>query len=491
MYGKMAKRSIGAGALALILGVVGAAAWALAPETAPEATPGTVPAFPGAEGAGMWTVGGRGGKVYEVTTLEDGGPGSFREACEAEGPRIVAFRVGGVIRLKERIMINHPYITIAGQTAPGDGICIADKPVWINTYQVAIRYVRVRVGRAGVAAPITDDGLGGRPVSDIIVDHVSCSWAHDENLSLYKMEDVDNDGYAPPTERVTVQWSIVGETLGHRRHPYGGVIGGKNATYHHNLHACNSNWEPYSSIAENPPADRLNLINNVFFVWRNRWLKGGGEGPINIINNYFVPDPRRDERDRQYQILTVSRSVGTPNRYMAGNVVQGYPVETENNWASVRIEADQADRIRAKDPFAMAAPVTIEPAAEAYEAVLAKAGATLPRRDAVDARIVEATRERKTYYLPIEIKHKDWYPFSEDGLMELPEYRSGEAPADTDHDGMPDAWEEAHSLGVEDASDAAADADEDGYTNVEEYLNGTDPGAYVDYKVPGNNVSSL
>jgi hypothetical protein len=220
-------------------------------------------------------------------------------------------------------------------------------------------------------------------------------------------------------------------------------------------------------------------------------LKGGGEGPINIIGNTFVPDPQRDERDKQYQILTVGRPGEKPNRYMAGNAVQGYAVETENNWASVRGDADALARIRSEAPFAMFAPVTIQPAAEAYVAVLEKAGATLPRRDAVDARIVGASKERRTYYLPIEIKHKDWYPFSEDGLMDLPEYRSGEAPVDGDHDGMPDAWEQQHGLDAANAADGAADADGDGYTNVEEYFNGTDPKQAVDYKDPANNVSSL
>ncbi|MBN1309173.1 MAG: hypothetical protein JXA18_14715 [Chitinispirillaceae bacterium] len=445
-------------------------AGALPPETVPPFKPGEVPAFPGAEGAGMWTVGGRGGRVYEVTSLEDSGPGTLREACEAEGARTIVFRTGGVIRLKERITITNPYITIAGQTAPGGGICISNNEFWINTHQVIVRHIRVRVGRAGVETPILYDGLGGRPVSDIIVDHVSCSWAHDENLSFYKMEDADNDGYAPPTERVTVQWSIISETLGHRRHPYGCVFGGRNATYHHNLHACNPNWEPFSSLAENPAPDHLDLINNVFYIWRNRWLKGGGEGPVNIINNRFVPDPQRDEADEQYQIITIGNETGGRRcRYMAGNGVQGYEKESADNWASVKADVQLLKQVRSDEPFVMFAPVSIQSDDEAYEAVLEQSGATLPRRDTVDRRIVNATRRRKTYYLPIDVKHQDWYPFDEEGIMDLPDYTTGTAPSDGDHDGMLDEWETANGLNSKNADDGSQL--KDGYTNLEHYLN--------------------
>ena len=169
------------------------------PETAAPFVQPNVSAFPGAEGAGKWAYGGRTGRVFEVTSLEDSGPGTLREAVEAEGPRTVVFRTGGVIHLEDRLTITHPYITIAGQTAPGGGIVIADRPFWINPYNVIVRHIRVRYGDSFEESPaiIVDDAFGGRPVSDIIVDHVSASWGRDENLSFYKMEDSNNDGYAP------------------------------------------------------------------------------------------------------------------------------------------------------------------------------------------------------------------------------------------------------------------------------------------------------
>ena len=447
------------------------------PEQAPPFVPGDVPAFPGAGGAGKWTVGGRGSTVYEVTSLADSGPGTLREAIEAEGPRTVIFRTGGVIHLEDRLTITNPYITIAGQTAPGGGIVISDRPFWINTYNVIVRHIRVRMGlgRRDLPGLITDDAFGGRPVSDIIVDHVSASWGHDENLSFYKMEDVDNDGNAPPTERVTVQWSIIGEALGERFHPYGTVFGGKHATYHHNLHACHISWEPYLEIEHalrplslNPAPDDLSLVNNVFFVWLNRGLEGGGEGTINIINNWFVPDmdPYVDGRDFPIIKKIGDETGGQRSRYMAGNIMQGRDQVSADNWINVEGDVDQA---RSDVQFEMFAPVTIESAGTAYEAVLTQSGATLPKRDMVDERIVDATRNQKSYYLPIEIKQIDHYPFNEPGIVDLPYYEAGIGPADDDHDGIPNAWELARGLDPNNPVDGPLIIN--GYSNLEWYLN--------------------
>lgn len=447
------------------------------PETAPAFVQANVPAFPGAEGAGKWTYGGRGGKVYAITSLADSGPGTLREAVEAEGPRTVVFRSGGVIHLESRLVITNPYITIAGQTAPGDGIVIAGRPFWINTYNVIVRHLRVRYGdsRSDGTALITDDAFGGRPVSDLIVDHVSASWGRDENLSLYKMEDANNDGTFPPTERVTVQWSIIGEAQGERFHPYGTVFGGKHATYHHNLHACHISWEPYEEIERplrplslDPAPDDLNLINNVFFVWLNRGLEGGGPGTINIINNWFVPDADPYVNGRDFPIIKQigSETEGRRSRYLAGNVMQGRDEITANNWVNVLGPVEQA---RSDAPFEMFAPIPIESAETAYKAVLERAGATLPSRDAVDQRIVAATRNQTSYYLPIEIKQIHFYPFSVQGIVDFPDYAAGTAPPDDDHDGIPDAWESAKGLDPKDPRDGALVVG--GYSNLEWYIN--------------------
>ncbi|MCS7337328.1 MAG: hypothetical protein NZ739_03710, partial [Verrucomicrobiae bacterium] len=201
-----------------------------------------IPAFPGAEGAGAFTPGGRGGKVFVVTNLNDGGPGSLREAVEASGPRIVVFGVSGIITLTNRLQINNPFITIAGQTAPGDGICVRGETTEINTHDVVIRYVRFRRGNL----TRRDDALGGYPRGNIIIDHCSFSWGLDENVSLYRWIERGPDGQMKkrPVENITIQWCIVSEALDLNNHAFGGTWGGRNASFHHNLLACNTGRNP-------------------------------------------------------------------------------------------------------------------------------------------------------------------------------------------------------------------------------------------------------
>jgi hypothetical protein len=322
-------------------------------------------------------------------------------------------------------------------------------------------------GRRDLPGIIVDDAFGGRPVSDIIVDHISASWGHDENLSFYKMEDVDNDGYAPPTERVTVQWSIVAEATGHRYHPYGTVFGGLHATYHHNLYGCNISWERKKSLSTSPAPEDLNLINNVFFIWLNRGLEGGGDGAINIINNWFIPDNDPYVVGRDFPIIyEIGSETGPRSRYMDGNVMQGRDHITADNWVNVAGDVEEA---RSDEPFEMFAPLTIENADTAYTAVLAQSGATMPKRDNVDQRVVNATRNQISYYLPIEIQQIDFYPFNEDGIIDLAVYDAGTAPADDDHDGIPNAWELIQELDPGNPDDGPRIRG--GYSNLEWYLN--------------------
>ena len=194
----------------------------------------SIPAFPGAEGYGAMTRGGRGGKVIIVTNLNDSGPGSLREACETEGPRIVVFAVSGTITLEKRLRISNPYITIAGQTAPGDGICIRRYPLSINTSEVIIRYIRVRLGDE---TGDDSDAISGRYHKNIILDHVSASWSIDETVSIYHCENV------------TIQWCLISESLydaGHVKgtHGFGGIWGSNRSTYHHNLLAHHTSRNP-------------------------------------------------------------------------------------------------------------------------------------------------------------------------------------------------------------------------------------------------------
>ena len=240
-----------------------------------------IPAFPGAWGAGMFTQGGRGGDVYIVTNLNDKGPGSLREGLEAEGPRTVVFQVAGIIMLETDLNINHPYLTVAGQTAPGDGICIAGT-FNINTHNVIVRHIRVRrgvpVGGQG------DDNIGGNPDHHIIIDHCSTSWGMDENISLYRHMRPSADGKTQikdPSKNITIQWCISSEALNARNHAFGGTWGGNPSTQHHNLFACNTARNPSIGMG-----GAFDYRNNVVFNWRHRTMDGGDETSlINVINN--------------------------------------------------------------------------------------------------------------------------------------------------------------------------------------------------------------
>jgi pectate lyase len=451
-----------------------------------------IPAFPGAEGAGAFTPGGRGGKVYLVRNLNDSGPGSLREAVEARGPRMVLFRIAGIIHLDTPLTIKHPFITIAGQTAPGDGVCIRNQTVEINTHDVVIRYLRFRRGNLKVR----DDALGGHPIRNIIIDHVSASWGLDENLSLYRHVVKDKDGKLKklPVEHLTIQWTISSEALDRYNHAFGGTWGGKNCSFHHNLFACNTGRNPSIGFGGD-----FDFRNNVLFNWRHRTIDGGdGSSRVNIVANYFKPGPATTSAALRYRICRAqARSKrdqypGFGKWYVAGNHVHGNAKVTADNWAGgVQYDPARKNRdeiipmgtekdVRSLEPFP-AAPITQHKAEQAYELVLAHAGASLPRRDAVDVRVIASVRTGKPTF-------KNGIIDSPADVGGWPDYRAGAgSDVDSDGDGMPDWWEKKYGLDPNDPSDASKDSDGDGYTNLEEYLNGTDPTKYVDYTKAENN----
>lgn len=462
----------------------------------PPSLPEGIPAFPGAWGGGMFATGGRGGKVVEVTNLNDSGPGSFRAAVEAQGARIVVFRVAGIIALESNIDIDHPDITIAGQSAPGDGICLANYSLNINTENVVLRHLRVRRGRPEGGQG--SDNIGGNPKGRIIVDHCSTSWGMDENLSLYRYMKPLPDGrrLKRPVKNLTVQYCISSEALNAKNHAFGGTWGGEDATFHHNLFACNTGRNPSIGMG-----GEFDYRNNVVFNWRHRTMDGGDETSlVNVINNYYKPGPATNQNMLSTLVRIEERDMYSPgNRwragnwyaampkrpgkwYVGGNIVEGFPDVTADNWKGMRGPEELA---RVNTPFE-GWPVNQETASEAFKGVLAKAGATLPRRDAVDTRVTEMVRtgevttENGIVNNPHEVGGYPNYSFS-------PE----EVPADTDHDGMPDEWEEQHQFNPGQATDGSADTDGDGYTNVEEYLNGTDPRQTIDYTNLGNNVDNI
>ncbi len=451
-----------------------------------------IPAFPGAEGEGAFTPGGRGGRIYEVTNLNDGGPGSLREALEAQEPRIVIFRVSGIIALEKPLVISNPYITIGGQTAPGDGICIRGHTTEINTHDVVLRYLRFRRGNI----KDRDDALGGYPVGNVIVDHCSASWGLDENLSMYRYMKKMPDGSDKkmPAENVTIQWCISSEALDLNNHAFGGTWGGRNGSFHHNLFACNTGRNP--SIGW---GDHFDFRNNVLFNWRHRTVDGGdASSMVNIVANYYKPGPAVNEDASRYPICRPqhldmhSEAQRDGKWYVEDNFVVGNPKVSSNNWdGGVQFDdvEGQAEiqalirKVRATEP-APAAPITQQTAQEAYELVLASAGASLPRRDPVDVRVITMVRTGKTTY-------KNGIINTPADVGGWPEYKSLPAPLDSDRDGMPDEWEKKFRLRWSDPSDGAKDADNDGYTNVEEWLNDTDPTTFVDYRKPENNKNTL
>ena len=484
------------------------------PEDLPQAK---IPAFPGAWGGGMYSFGGRDGKVIVVTNLNDSGPGSFREAVEQGGPRIVVFNVAGVIRLKAAVSIRAPYITIAGNTAPGDGICIAGNTVQLDTHDVVVRHMRFRRGKTEAAD--RDDSFGGNPVGNIMIDHVSASWSLDENISMYRHM------YRPPggdkdlklpTVNVTIQNSISSESLNIYHHAFGSTIGGLNSTFHHNLWACNTGRNPSVGMYGD-----FTFVNNVLFNYRHRTVDGGDHKSLyNIINNYFKPGPGTPDADIAFRILkpesersrTVVDNFGMA--YVSGNITEGNERVTRDNWDggvqpdSRGPRAEVLAKIRTNVPFAHA-PLPIQPADKAYETVLANAGATLPRRDSVDERIIKQVRTG--VIPPLEIakgsqEKAKFYGYAQRFTDELaeqvkkgfitdpsevggwPEYK-GTPYKDSDGDGMPDDWEKSNGLNANDASDATSDVNGDGYTNIEDFINGLDPKAKkVNWTDLKNNV---
>jgi len=467
-----------------------------------------IPAFPGAEGGGMYSFGGRGGKVYVVTSLEDSGPGTFREALEAAGPRIVVFNVAGVIKLKDRIRVRAPYITIDGSHAPGDGVCIAGNTTELETHDIIVRHMRFRRGETDVTD--RNDSFGGNPVGNVMIDHVSASWGLDENMSMYRHMYHPPDGSKDlklPTVNITIQNSIFSEGLNTYNHAFGSTIGGLNSTFHHNLWACNAGRNPSVGMYGD-----FTFVNNVLFNWVHRSVDGGDHmSMFNIINNYLKPGPATPHNDVAYRLLkpeserskTVIDHFG--KAYVSGNIAEGNEKVTKDNWdggvqpAVTREPLDEAlKKIRVDKPFDHA-PITIQPADKAYQTVLANAGALLPVRDAVDTRVIEMVRTGKVTAKPGEgfeekFSHVGYAADTIKKIGELvnkgiitdpsqvggyPQYK-GEPLKDSDSDGMPDEWESKHALNPNDASDAAKDLSGDGYTNIEKYLFDMDPAKKIE-----------
>lgn len=443
-------------------------------------------AFPGAEGYGKYTTGGRGGRVVEVTNLSDKDrygnivQGSFRAAITTAGtdPITVVFRVSGIVELVSELKSSRSNMTIAGQTAPGDGICIKDNTVKLSGNNVIVRYIRFRPGdelKEQVSA------LNIENAKNIIVDHCSFSWAVEENATFY-----DN-------KYTTVQWCILSESLYNSYHSkgargYAGQWGGQYASYHHNLIAHNVSRSPrINGSRAHDTVALLDFRNNVIFNWGNDGAIYGGEREIdspvalchtNMINNYYKPGPGTPGDlyfCRPTYVTDGNTAYGYGQWYLYGNYMEGDTKGLNtNNVKGIKVDAVGNDTSNVKsDTIFEVSEVTTYTAHQAFDSVLAYAGATLPKRDTIDLRVIAEVRG------DIQITG-DGSLGADKGLIDSqtavggwPAYNTpsvDKIPVDTDKDGMPDEWETNNGLNPNDAEDGKT-ISEDGYSNLEHYLN--------------------
>ena len=430
-------------------------------------------AFPTAEGHGRFARGGRGGRVLHVTNLNDRGPGSLREAVETNGPRMVVFDVSGLITLESRLIIRstNSNLTIAGQTAPGKGICLRKYNFgMLGACNVIVRYIRVRPGNL---SGMTLDGMGMASSDNCIIDHCSISWTLDEAFS------------SRGAKNITLQRTLISEALneaGHKKYPpgtqhgYAASIGGDIGSFHHNLlaHCAGRNWSLAGGLDKKTStyAGRLDIRNNVVYNWKNRATDGGAH-EVNFVNNYYEPGPAT----RYFYALNAQYAgfPGTQQYFFDGNLMPGHFGLT-NQTAGRTATTERGGRLPTDyspwvdKPF-FESHIQTHSAHESYENVLANVGCNFPALDEHDRRIIAEVRSG-TFKFKGSKTGLPGLPDSQDDVGGWENYPEVHRPADwdMDRDGMPDAWEKVRGLNPRDAADANADRDGDGYTNLEEYL---------------------
>ncbi len=440
-------------------------------------SPEQVIAFPGAEGYGKHATGGREGKILIVTNLNDDGEGSFRKAATAKGPRIIVFAVSGTIHLNSSISIQGN-ATIAGQTAPGDGICIADKSVVLGGDNIILRYIRFRLGDKWQRQAGMVDGSGGEDAfsgggkKHIIIDHCSFSWSNDECFSVYN------------GDSSTFQWNIISEPLNYsyhfetgdkdwEHHGYGGIWGGKHLSAHHNLFAHCNNRNPRFNGNRQGIQEFVDYVNNVIYNWGGNNIYAGEGGFYNIVNNYFKYGPSTNKNVR-YRIVNPGKTETIPfgKWYVNGNFVDEAKDVSKNNWLGIIMgnggtEEDKKNAVIDK-PHA-ADPMNIQTAEAAFESVLDHAGASY-KRDTLDERIINDVRNRTGFIIDVQGRYPAHSPF-EMTVNAWPNLKSLTGLVDNDKDGIPDEWEKKNGLNTADTSDASKISLHKFYSNIEVYIN--------------------
>jgi pectate lyase len=420
-------------------------------------------AFPGAEGFGRFARGGRGGDVYHVTNLNDDGPGSMRHGLRtARAPRTIVFDLSGTIELKSPLVVDKSFITIAGQSAPGDGICLKDQTFRIRrASHVIVRYLRVRLGDENKPRPSGPDCINTDDVDHVIFDHITASWGIDGNHDLRR------------GGNFTLQWSIYAEALNESLHEDGShamLASFRDLTssisLHHNLFASSRERHPTLGGSRNTKPEAIaDFRNNV--IYNLSGATNFGNCRINAISNYYRPGPNTPSST--FPLAAKSENEGALKVFLDSNVFEGKPGYDRDNFTAIDFKkwskggylATSLDRVRAATEFDVgdARPAT-QSATEAYELVLGNAGASR-RRDAADLRLVEGVRDRTHRMINSQKEVGGW-----------PALKSEPAPTDSDNDGMPDDWEKSHGLNPDNSADGSSDRDGDCFTNFEEYLNG-------------------
>jgi len=424
-------------------------------------------AFPTAEGYGRFAKGGRGGRVIHVTNLNDSGEGSLREAVESKGPRTVVFDVSGLITLESPLVVRNPYLTIAGQTAPSKGICIRKHNFGLySTHDVIIRHIRVRPGNISGK---TLDGMGMAYSDHCIIDHCSISWTIDEAFS------------SRGAKNITLQRCLISEALnaaGHRKYPkgtehgYAASIGGMTGSFHHNLLAncAGRNWSLAGGLdKEKRHTGWLDIRNNVVFNWKDRTTDGGA-ARVQFVNNYYKPGPATQKFHVIRPELVWVHLYGPQRYFISGNVLEGHVNASEPLGGFHPWKGTPLKQYIVEMPF-FDSHIKTQPADYAFLNVLADVGCNVPQQDAHDTRVLKEVRTGRCSYRG-SVTALSGLPDSQEDVGGWEDYPEVRRPPgwDTDHDGMPDAWEYMASLNPNDPSDGNNDRSNDGYTNLEEYL---------------------
>jgi hypothetical protein len=487
-------------------------------------------AFPGAEGYGKYSTGGRGGFVAEVTNLNDTGTGSLRWALDQHvdtiyvfkdaanpnfpitvyQPLTVVFSVSGFIHLKSDLRIKRDNLTIAGQTAPCDGICIAGRSVLLNgatTSQlfywgprrknIIVRHMRFRPGvpldTSGVpTTAFVTYGLDVENYENVMIDHCSMSWANEECMAIY-----DN-------KYTTVQWSIASEGLYNAYHikgirGYGGVWGGQFASYHHNFIAHQNNRTPrFGGARAHDTTALVEYVNNVNYNWVSSSATYGGDvevnggiARLNEMNNYYKPGPATPSTHKLVRPDYSANAMGVGRFHVQGNIIEGNAARTADNWLAVdfvNIPVASRDSSRSDTAFTIGRPVNMEPALNAFDTVLKSAGAIFPRRDSVDMRLMNEVSTGTT--TGTGSSGKPGIIDAPSAVGGWPVYATCTGPDDNDHDGMPDEWEIENGLNPNVADDRNI-VGGDGYTMLEKYLNNIIPNLVSQKLCPGTGNFTL